>query len=360
MGKKIFFFLLVVFISVCIASDPLRKSIEKVRKLMDEYKRFPLNVLNGFLNDQGDFELALKFWAKLYKSRCPIIMVDSISKYNINSAEEKLDRAVLDLIRFVGHEIKYLFDEISQDPKNEKKNQSIFARMDLLLVLMKKYYKRLRALKSRDRAKTKIEKLLFVVETVKSNLKYNDPEENYRFLIAIFDEMKFNYPGKTLYLKKRVECLRCLLKCFRKTFKVNYLRVPECDRPFEPVMVSKKKYFNRLYSKKEPREMLLYCFYDCIVYVYSQVYRVSREDFKVLLGKDKNATKLDPRYLIKITFFGRLLDFLEDRWVNPEFISKEEQMRDLTCREFAKYELYLRRFINDGSLENPENSFFSK
>jgi hypothetical protein len=358
MTRKNFYFLLVLFFAqLNNASDPFnpfKKVDEKVEKLIADYQRFPLEVLTSFLNDNCDFKFVLDFWASLFLHHRPIGVRSSSSKYDFGGGfRNEFDQQAFDLIRCTGHEFKYQIMEIILCPEYEK---YIFARLDVLLELMRKYSKRVVGLDSRKKAKVKIEKLSFVLDSIKSNLKYNDNEANYKFLMSVFDEMRFHYPGTTLHLKQRVQKLRCLLKCFSRILFSSNPKFLEMKPFSEAFPVRMKSQFDSIYIQKEARQKLLFEYYEGFVWCLPDIFR---ENFNFLLGKEKNAVQLDPHYLIKISFFGRLSKYLEERWVNPECISPKdfESARYITkglisiCKAMAEYELYLRRFINDGSLQ---------
>jgi hypothetical protein len=357
MTRKNFYFLLVLFFAqLNNASDPF-DSDEKVAKLIADYKRFPLKVLTSFLNDNCDFQFVLDFWASLFLHHRPCRVRPSSSKYDFGGGfRNEFDQQSLDLIRFTGHEIKYLTIEIILCPQYEKKNNVIFTRLDVLLKLMRKYSRRVVGLDSREKAKVKIEKLSFVLDSIKSNLKYNEAEANSKYLMSVLDEIKFHYPGATLYLKQRVQNLRCLSKCLSRNLFSSNPKLFEDILLFEGFFQRMKVQFDLMYIQKEPRQKILYEYYEGIMGSLPDTFR---ENFNFLLGKEKNAVQLDPQYLIKISFFGRLSKYLDERWVNPECISIQdfESARFITkevismCKAMGEFELYLRRFINDGSLQ---------
>jgi hypothetical protein len=312
-------------------------------------------ILTILLEDDAiDVDLHQAFWVRLYKLRRYYGPVYSKSKFDPNLSLKPLDEfnyKILDVIRFTGGEIEYLFSKLICHPKYEEENNKVFARMDLLLELVKKYCRRVNGIKNRDRAKAKIERLSFVLESVKPNLNYLDQEANYRYLLAVYDEIKFNYPGATPYLKQRVDNL---FRLFKNLMKIHSsVQFHKHNSPHEIAVLKRKRYFKWIFLKTEPTQTVLHYHYGNLVYCFSEFID---ENFNFLLKMEKRAKELQADYLIKISFFGRLAEYIEEKAADPDFISTlDQKYRHLVgpanisfYKDLGRLELYLRRFIKKG------------
>jgi hypothetical protein len=350
MRKKFSLSIIINLFSLIIASV---SSDEKLGKLISDYKTSPIKVLNLFLqdNDQIGLYLQSQFWSNIFTFNRGYYLASCRKKYKFDLPPERaLDHNLLDLIRYNEREIKRVVSNITCDPNKNEENKLIFVHLDLLLDLAEKYFRKLKWLKYREIANDKIKKLVFVIDSIKSNLHYVEREENYKFLISVYDEMKLNYSGETILLKQRVKCLRCLFKCLAKILEGSYPTFREYDFPLDVAILRRNEDFKSLYSEKKQRQKVLLLLYNVIVRAFRNFIE---ENFMFLLGKEKKAPIEAVNYLIKISFFGQLGQYLEEQVKKPEFNSNFNQ----TYRRFirpdfiswyktiGKLELYLRRFI---------------
>jgi hypothetical protein len=361
MKKKVFLSITFLLLSFLVAFGGFKEAEKNLERLLSDYQSSPTRTLTTLLEyDNFNVDIYQQFWAKVYKLRRLSKPKYSRAKYNSDlpfKLSDEFNYKILDLIRFTGDEIEFLLSEIICNLKNVEENNKVFARMDLLLELLKKYYRRMNGIRNRDRAKIKIERLSFVLDSIKSNLNYHDQEANYRFLLSVYDEVKFNYAGSTPLLKQRVGNLFSLFKNLMKILSSSQFH--RHNSPFEVVFLGRKLYFKWLFIQKEPRQEVLHAYYKNFVWNYS----VFIKDFKFLLGREKNAKELDANYLIKIYFFSRLAEYIEEKASDPYFIPnlKYATLVGPDCvshyKDLGRLELYLRKFFNEAKQENkPQNN----
>jgi hypothetical protein len=355
MKKKNFLLISFLLLSFCVASGSYKDTEEKLQQLLSDYQSSPTRTLTTLLEEAKiNVDFYQRFWAKLHKLHYLSSPIYSMAKYKSEipldvpfKSSDGFSYRLLDLVRFTGNEIEHLYSKIICDPKNEEENNKIFARMDLLLELAKKYYRKMNGIKNRERAKAKIEMLLFVLESVRSNLNYHDQEANYSFLLAVYNEMKLNFRGATPHLKKRVANLFRLFKCLQKVYSP--AKFLQHYPPFEFVFLGRKRHFKWLFIAKEPRQEVLYGYYKNYVWTFSSFIL----DFECLLEMEKGAKELDANHLIRISFFSRLADYIEEKIDDPIFISKLKYPNLVNpnfvsqYKELGRLELYLRRFLNE-------------
>ena len=298
---------------------------------------------------------SLSFWKSIHiRNHRRAILRGKVSNDDKGIFRVKFDKKFLKLGSLVASEIKNSLKWISWKIANELSNNDILIRVDLMLKLMRKYYKELVGPNNRAKAKLKLERLEFAVDTIRSSLNYSDLNGNYELLISLYNELKKNYPGNSPLMKQRVGQLKSSLK--RLVYIADLKRYLEYDSFIEIILtifVHKNKFHLLFHSNSEEKLDLIFDLYLRSVTAFNNI--IFECNFMIRKNKEKI---LNCKNLIKISFFVQMVELLKDsesiRKFVPRFLNESRffPMGFITvCELSGKLESCLRRSIIKGSLE---------